>query len=111
MCTCSSCKDLYEKTGCTFLLEADETDEEEETEQEGKGEKKGVSLLSTSQEAFSTSLGRSQQVELLQGYQAMVAGLRDHLRPFAESGAEVKKEDILSFFAEMTQKRRRTGDN
>jgi len=41
----------------------------------------------------------------------MVAGLRDHLRPFAESGAEVKKEDILSFFAEMTQKRRRTGDN
>lgn len=116
LCTCSRCKERYEKSGCSFLLEPiDGDEEEEEGEAEGEtkdegGKKKGVSLLSSSQEAFATSLGRMQQVELLQGYQTMMEGLRNHLRPFAESGREVRKEDIEAFFANLNQKRRRTGD-
>lgn len=107
---------MYEGQGLNFLLDygSKTTDESTEVDVEGNEEEaptssQNVSLLSTSQEAFAAAVPPLQQLELLQGYQAMLDGLREHLRPFAERGQEVSKEDIESFFEQLNQKRRRTG--
>jgi E3 ubiquitin-protein ligase UBR7 len=112
LCQCIDCLALYEREGVSFLLEYGKSKENEgdvDVEHSSESQQE-VSLLSTSQEAFATSLQPVQQIELLQGYQTMLDGLREHLRPFAERGAEVRKEDIDAFFEQLNHKRRRTGE-
>lgn len=105
---------MYEREGVSFLLEygkkENEDGEDDDDAADASESQSEVSLLSSSQEAFATTLQPVQQIELLQGYQSMLDGLREHLRPFAERGAEVRKEDIDSFFEQLTRKRRRTGE-
>lgn len=114
LCRCDDCLAMYEREGVSFLLEygkkENEDGEDDDDAADASESQSEVSLLSSSQEAFATTLQPVQQIELLQGYQSMLDGLREHLRPFAERGAEVRKEDIDSFFEQLTRKRRRTGE-
>jgi MoxR-like ATPase len=119
---------LYDRLNVKFLLDPPKDAEEEEAE-EAEGEEQtdanaaatsakatgvrgaaatgeGISLLRSSQEAFATQVPSTQQVRLLAGFEDMVAGLREHLRPFAESGKEVSKEDIDKFFSDLKRRRK-----
>ncbi|XP_047003014.1 putative E3 ubiquitin-protein ligase UBR7 isoform X1 [Schistocerca americana] len=105
LCTCSSCKAMYESEGVLFLL--DEKDTVQAYEAEGSGTEtesqyeRGMRALS--------SLGRVQQVEAIEGYNDMKTCLKEYLRKFADSKKVVRAEDIHEFFSGLeARKRQRT---
>ncbi|KAL6069574.1 E3 ubiquitin-protein ligase UBR7, variant 2 [Balamuthia mandrillaris] len=113
LCRCHQCQEMLRRCRADFLLTEDESSREEpEEEQEEQEEQEGttttttserISLLRSSQEAFARTLNPTQQLNLLAGYQAMVSGLKDFLRPFAERGEEVTQRDIETFFARLKE--------
>jgi hypothetical protein len=48
-------------------------------------------------------------MNLLHEYNSMYLKLKNFLQNFSETKQEVKKEDILNFFEEMNNKRRKLG--
>lgn len=103
LCTCQSCKDRYEELDVSFLI--CEEDTVLAYEERGKVNQSGLSQYEKGIQALS-NLDRTQQVEVLQGYNDMKTELRDFLQSFAQNGKVVKREDIDQFFGEMQARKR-----
>ncbi|KAJ8044539.1 Protein mlo2 [Holothuria leucospilota] len=103
LCTCQSCKNRYEELDVSFLI--CEEDTVLAYEERGKVNQSGLSQYEKGIQALS-NLDRTQQVEVLQGYNDMKTELRDFLQSFAQNGKVVKREDIDQFFGEMQVRKR-----
>lgn len=82
---------------------------QEEQDDVSRDTKPKVSLLTSSATAFATLLLPAQQIEMMNAYESMRKELSNYLKPFVESGREVQKEDIDTFFEKLSHKRRRLG--
>lgn len=81
LCRCAECVRVYEMNRVTFLLEPRDTVAAYEEEARARGEE-NRSLSDTAEESldgFLRSIPRVQQVEVIQGYHDMAAGLREYL--------------------------------
>lgn len=103
LCSCAKCKALYEQSGCSFL--ANEEDTCHFYEAQGKETRIQASSMERGMSAMSESMPRTQQIEILHGYNAMQAALKEYLRPLAEAGQVVTEEHIKTFFEEFKRRR------
>ncbi|KAI8486643.1 putative E3 ubiquitin-protein ligase ubr7 [Branchiostoma belcheri] len=103
LCTCDTCKGLYEEKKVTFLQ--NEGDTVLAYEQRGQTGQPQGSTYEKGMEEFS-KINRIQQVEVLHGYNDMKDNLRDYLKTFAEQGKVVTESDIREFFMRMQDRRR-----
>lgn len=110
LCRCNDCLAMYERQGLSFLLHYGEKQQlQEEQDDVSRDTKPKVSLLTSSATAFATLLLPAQQIEMMNAYESMRKELSNYLKPFVESGREVQKEDIDTFFEKLSHKRRRLG--
>lgn len=103
LCTCQSCKEMYDRLNVSFLVREDDT--VLAYEERGKRNNSGLSQYEKGMQALS-HLDRTQQVEVIQGYNDMKSELRDFLQSFAANGKVVRTEDINQFFGEMQARKR-----
>lgn len=102
LCRCVQCLQLYTQLNVAFLL--DEEDTVRFYEEKGMQNRPDTDASTALQ-----GMSRTTQVELIHGYNEMRDGLRDFLRPFAESGDVVEADDVTEFFQGLSKKKRRTG--
>jgi len=110
LCSCNNCITLYDKEKVSYLVSelTELEDEEENLEQTDEANNRPIDLLETGQNAFlHLPIPHQNKVDLIVGYTHMRDGLKEYLRDFAESGREVTKEDITSFFETMQDPKRR----
>ncbi|KAI6647209.1 E3 ubiquitin-protein ligase UBR7 [Oopsacas minuta] len=105
LCRCGNCLLKYKSNKIEFLLE--QTDTITYYEQQAKH----TSSFSNSVEAFKEILNPTQRNELLYQFNHMKEDLNDFLRPFAQEGRVVSKEDIQKFFEDLTKERERLRDS
>jgi len=106
LCKCDDCTELYKTQKVEFLL--DENDWEDEAIEEEPKEKKSVSILEATQEAFmKSSIPHEVKIELVHGYNDLRDELKSYMQEFIHSGKEVSKRDIEQFFEDFQTKRRR----
>lgn len=108
LCSCSSCKRMFEKAEVAFLLDELDTvlayeTKGKSTEQEQQEASGGQDLLMS---AFN-NLNRVQQLEIIYEYNDLKTELRDYLQRFAAEGKVVTPEDIRQFFEEQHSRKRR----
>ncbi|PIK52124.1 hypothetical protein BSL78_10971 [Apostichopus japonicus] len=108
LCACQSCMEMYQRLHVEFLVREDDT--VLAYEERGKLNQSGMSQYEKGIQALS-HLDRTQQVEVLQGYNDMKTELRDFLQSFADKGKVVKTEDINNFFGEMQARKRQKTDS
>ncbi|XP_003383846.1 PREDICTED: putative E3 ubiquitin-protein ligase UBR7 [Amphimedon queenslandica] len=103
LCSCSSCKKMYKELSVEFLLDTLDSITSYETRAKSTGYIHDVGM-----EALSSSMGRVQQVEMINGYNHMKEELKKFLGSFASKGKVVRPRDITDFFGELeNQKRQR----
>ncbi|CAE6502605.1 unnamed protein product [Rhizoctonia solani] len=95
-CRCETCYPSLQKH--PFLLE------EEETYEPPQDPDAGLSLEELGMRALAT-LPHEQALDSIRAYNAMRDDLMLYLRPFADSGREVREEDITAFFQRRRQGR------
>jgi hypothetical protein len=61
-------------------------------------------------EAFG-QMPRTQQVEMLHGFNSMQAALKEYLQKFADENKVVTKKDIEEFFDHFKRNQRKDGDS
>lgn len=102
LCTCETCKKLYQEKNIMFLL--DPTDSVHAYEEAGKINsqesqyEKGMKALA--------SLGRVEQLTAIEEYNNMKERLKQYLQKFVEHRKVVREEDIKQFFMEMESRKR-----
>ncbi|KAI1295534.1 putative E3 ubiquitin-protein ligase UBR7 [Halotydeus destructor] len=104
LCCCPECKRLYDGLGCAFLI--DETDTCHHYEEQGKLKNIASSTLDRGMSAMGSTMPRTQQIEMIHGYNDLQAALKEYLKGFAESGKVVTQQDIKNFFDEFKSKAR-----
>lgn len=110
LCTCDSCKEMYEKESVSFLTDLSDTVHAYEE----KGKAKNLENASESQyeqgmKALS-SLERTKQVEAITEYNTMKEHLKTYLQKFAENKKIVREEDIREFFSTMSARKKQKVD-
>ncbi|XP_078462381.1 putative E3 ubiquitin-protein ligase UBR7 [Lampetra planeri] len=122
LCSCASCKAMYDELGVRFLL--DEADTVQAYEARGKlgadsvggggGGGRAAGSSAGGGDPLMAALGtmnRVQQVELISEYNDLKTELMDYLKHFADEGKVVKKEDITEFFQSMQSRKRRRSES
>jgi hypothetical protein len=81
LCRCKACMRLYTKRNVTFLLDENDTvaEYEEQARVNGEGSRSLSDAAEDSLDGFMQSMPRFQQMEMIQGYNDMAAGLREYL--------------------------------
>nr|CAG4647983.1 EOG090X07TK [Moina brachiata] len=108
LCRCQKCQDLYVKNRVEFLLDNEDT--VEYYEQKGKNASGNRPSHNDRLMMALSSLDRVQQVEAISQYQDFSAELKDYLKKFAENKKVVREEDILEFFGQLKERKRRRTD-
>lgn len=104
LCGCSNCLTMYLSKGIEFLPDEEDTLKAYESKAQVKT---ADDAFSASSDAFEEKLSHSQKVEMAIGYRDMSTQLNEYLRGFAESKRVVTKDDISSFFEELSNKRQK----
>lgn len=114
LCLCQDCQDMYKKHDISFITDLKDT--VHFYEEEGRRRLRAVSPCSSTSsmergmEAFG-HMPRTQQIEMLHGYNAMESALKEFLKSFAEQDKVVTKKDVEDFFAEFKRKQNAKNDN
>ncbi|XP_067010183.2 putative E3 ubiquitin-protein ligase UBR7 [Anabrus simplex] len=110
LCSCDSCKEMYDTEGVSFLL--DEQDTVQAYEDRGKANGNGSHFESQYERGMRalSSLDRIQQVEAIEEYNNMKSQLKEYLQKFVESKKVVREEDIREFFSGMEARKKRRVD-
>ncbi|KAK9507830.1 hypothetical protein O3M35_007604 [Rhynocoris fuscipes] len=105
LCSCSDCKDLYDKLEVPWIL--DENDTVHAYEAKGK-QSAEVGVSSRYEEGMKAlaQLDRYQQVEAIQNYNELKTNLSEYLAKFVANKKVVRKEDINEFFTQMKARKR-----
>eukprot|EP00899_Mesostigma_viride_P008538 jgi/Mesvir1/17686/Mv07866-RA.1 len=105
LCRCATCLALYRSADVEFLLSSDDTlaNHAERARAARAGQ---PSMMERATTAFSQRLNRVQQVEMLHAANEMQTEFARFFAPHAAEGRVVTPEDIQSFFAQLTAKRR-----
>lgn len=110
LCTCESCKEMYEKGNVSFLIDISDTVHAYEEQGKAKAlENAEESQYEQGMKALS-SLERTQQVEAITEYNTMKEHLKEFLQKFAENKKIVREEDIREFFSEMQARKKQKVD-
>ncbi|XP_064649360.1 putative E3 ubiquitin-protein ligase UBR7 [Lineus longissimus] len=104
LCSCDSCKEMYLDKKVSFLT--DETDTIISYENRGKGDGIGSSSQYEKGMHELSKMHRTQQVDLLHGFNDMKSELTEYLKKFAENGKVVRAEDIKEFFGQMEARKK-----
>lgn len=105
----SNFQELYKEKRLEFLLDNEDT--VEYYEQKGKNASGNRPSHNDRLMMALSSLDRVQQVEAISEYQNFSAELKEYLKKFAENKKVVREEDILEFFGQLKErKRRRVGE-
>nr|CAG4640943.1 EOG090X07TK [Eulimnadia texana] len=110
LCRCAKCMALYQESKLEFLLDVEDT--VEFYEDRGLSERAAEAPKTHNEKLMTalSSLDRTQQVELIHGYQSFSTDLKDYLRKFAENKKVVREEDIREFFSQLAaRKKQRSG--
>lgn len=103
LCKCPKCLELYKEEKVEFLIDP----EDPVQKYEEIGLQRNRSAITPEQreiEALST-LGRTQQVEMITGYNRFRDKLKEFLHGFAVSKKTVTEEDVNTFFAKMKEEK------
>lgn len=103
LCVCNKCMSMYKEHKIEFLT--DESDTVKAYEQRGLEKKTPTTVQDRERRALET-MGRVQQIEMVQGFNDMKSALSDYLKHFAENGKVVRAEDIKEFFSQMQARKR-----
>lgn len=98
LCKCPTCLAMYKEQNVEFLI--DPEDPVHKYEEIGMQRNRGSTSEEREMEALS-SLGRTQQVEMITGYNRFRDRLKEFLHAFAVNRQTVTAEDVNRFFAMM----------
>ncbi|GFS10978.1 ubiquitin protein ligase E3 component n-recognin 7 (putative) [Elysia marginata] len=104
LCRCHQCKEMYEDRNLEFLI--DDEDTMQAYEAKGLETQEKAAADEEADAATFASMGRVQQIEVVQGVMDFKSELNDFLKGFAENGQVVKESDIREFFERMHQRKR-----
>ncbi|KAJ3184874.1 hypothetical protein HDU85_001554 [Gaertneriomyces sp. JEL0708] len=98
LCRCPLCTSLYESSGVSFLLSPEVTHDPEDdpTPLESLHDRGMIAL---------GNMERQVAIEGAQAYQTLKDELAQYLRPFAEEGRVVTKEDVVEWFQKKEEER------
>lgn len=104
LCRCCNCKEMYEDRNLGFLIDEDDTMQAYEAR--GLEAQEKAKADEEADTAAFASMGRVQQIEVVQGVMDFKSELNDFLKGFAEEGKVVKESDIREFFERLHEKKR-----